>query len=262
MMMGVPTAGMGAPRLGLWALLLALPLAQAVEVDDIYVQADFFQESFPSGKESGEYQHEMNGEEIFHVDSEQKKDVWRLPDFRTFTGFDAQGALNDLAVLKNNLEIMIKCSNRTQAQNVAPSARVYPKDPVELGDPNVLICFVDKFSPPVLNITWLKNEEVVSKDIQETDFYSSVDNTFRKFSYLAFVPEEGDFYACKVDHWGLQESLTREWYPRQPTPPPKTTDTVVCGLGLAFAVLGIVAGPALFFKARKMKEANHRRGGL
>nr|XP_020670292.1 RLA class II histocompatibility antigen, DP alpha-1 chain-like [Pogona vitticeps] len=145
---------------------------------------------------------------------------------------------------------------------MGPSATVYPRKPVELGDPNVLICFVDKFSPPVLNITWLKNGQVVSEGMQETGFLSSVDYTFRKFSYLAFVPQKGDVYACQVDHWGLPESLTRLWYPRKPTPIPEMPENVVCGLGLVFGVLGIVAGPVLFFKARKMKESNHRRGTI
>lgn len=82
---------------------------------------------------------------------------------------------------------------------------MYPENAVELGDPNVLICFVDRFSPPVLNVTWLKNNEVVSEGVEETDFYPSVDNTFRKFSYLPFVPEQGDIYVCQVEHWGIPE---------------------------------------------------------
>nr|XP_020671396.1 HLA class II histocompatibility antigen, DP alpha 1 chain-like [Pogona vitticeps] len=206
-----PAAGGEALRLGLWALLLSLPLVPAVEVKDMTLYMLFYQESFPSGKESSQFLSEINDEETFHVDVEKKETIWRLPDFKRFVSFDTQAALSNLATMKNNLGIMIQRSNRTQVPNVPPSVTVYPEEPVELGDPNVLICFVDQFFPPVLNITWLKNEEVVSKGMQETVFYSSVDNTFRKFSYLTFIPKEGDFYACKVDHWGLQESLIWEW---------------------------------------------------
>uniref|UniRef100_A0ABM5FF76 RLA class II histocompatibility antigen, DP alpha-1 chain-like isoform X2 n=1 Tax=Pogona vitticeps TaxID=103695 RepID=A0ABM5FF76_9SAUR len=206
-----------APRLRLRALLLtllALPLAQSVEVEDTFTGLDFFHESLPSGGEGGEDLLAFNQEEILHVDWAQKRNVWRLPEIGSSSSYETQGALGNIAIMKNNLEIVRKRSNWTRAQNVPPSATLYPEDPVELGDPNVLICFVDKFSPPVLNITWLKNGQVVSQGVQETGFYSSVDYTFRKFSYLAFVPQEGDVYACQVDHWGLPETLTRVWCDR------------------------------------------------
>ncbi|XP_061477424.1 HLA class II histocompatibility antigen, DP alpha 1 chain-like [Rhineura floridana] len=86
-----------------------------------------------------------------------------------------------------------------QVKQIAPSSTVVcPRNPVELGDPNILICSVDRFSPPVLNITWLKNNEVVSQGMEETEFYPSLDNTFHKFSYLTFVLEQGDFYVCQI----------------------------------------------------------------
>ncbi|KAJ6652472.1 hypothetical protein lerEdw1_011508 [Lerista edwardsae] len=191
--------------------LLALPGAEPVTVEDTYVQLTFFQESVPSQKMSGEGLHEFNEEEIFHVDWGRKETVWRLPDFTTFSSFEAQGALGNLAIIKNNLEVLMKLSNRTQPQKVAPVATVYPENTVELGDPNVLICFVDQFSPPVLNITWLKNGEEVSEGVEETGFYPSAEGTFRRFSYLPFVPEAGDSYVCRVDHWGLAESLSKLW---------------------------------------------------
>uniref|UniRef100_A0A670HMJ6 Ig-like domain-containing protein n=1 Tax=Podarcis muralis TaxID=64176 RepID=A0A670HMJ6_PODMU len=184
----------------------------------------------PGGK-SGEFLLEFDNEEILHVDWEKKQNVWRLPDFQRFTSFEVQGALANIAVMKNNMEVLMKRSNRTRALNVAPSATVYPENAVELGDPNVLICFVDRFSPPVLNVTWLKNNEVVSEGVEETDFYPSVDNSFRKFSYLPFVPEQGDIYVCQVEHWGIPEGkMEKIW---------ETMENVLCALGLAFGILGI-----------------------
>uniref|UniRef100_A0ABM5FF77 RLA class II histocompatibility antigen, DP alpha-1 chain-like n=1 Tax=Pogona vitticeps TaxID=103695 RepID=A0ABM5FF77_9SAUR len=255
-----------APRLRLRVLLLALlalPLAQSVEVEDTFTGLDFFHESLPSGGEGGEDLLAFNQEEILHVDWAQKRNVWRLPEIGSSSSYETQGALGNIAIMKNNLEIVRKRSNWTRAQNVPPSATLYPEDPVELGDPNVLICFVDKFCPPVLNITWLKNGQVVSQGVQETGFYSSVDYTFRKFSYLAFVPHEGDVYACQVDHWGLQGSLTRIWYAKEPTPVAETPENILCGLGLAIGILGIVVGTVFFFKALRMNHHHPRsRAGL
>uniref|UniRef100_A0A670HMI2 Ig-like domain-containing protein n=1 Tax=Podarcis muralis TaxID=64176 RepID=A0A670HMI2_PODMU len=234
-------------------------LSPSPAVEDTLVELDFFQESFPSEKKSGEFLLEFDNEEILHVDWEKKQNVWRLPDFQRFTSFEVQGALANIAVMKNNMEVLMKRSNRTRALNVAPSATVYPENAVELGDPNVLICFVDRFSPPVLNVTWLKNNEVVSEGVEETDFYPSVDNSFRKFSYLPFVPEQGDIYVCQVEHWGIPEGkMEKIWGKhRAPSPIPETMENVLCALGLAFGILGIIAGTILFFKAMRM---NDRRG--
>ncbi|KAJ6613849.1 hypothetical protein lerEdw1_015156 [Lerista edwardsae] len=193
------------------SLSLSLSLSPPPPVEDTFVQLTFFQESFPSQKMSGEYLHEFDDEEIFHVDWGRKETVWRLPDFTTFASYETQEALGSLAIVKKNMEVLMQRSNRTQPQKVAPVATVYPENTVELGDPNVLICFVDQFFPPVLNITWLKNGKEVSEGVEETGFYRSKDNTFRKFSYLTFVPEAGDSYICRVDHWGLAESLSKIW---------------------------------------------------
>ncbi|XP_053144114.1 HLA class II histocompatibility antigen, DP alpha 1 chain-like isoform X2 [Hemicordylus capensis] len=180
-------------------------------------------------------------------------------------------------IIKNNTEVPIKRSNRSQTPSgtrrgprraprfggvAPPTATVFPKNPVEMGDPNVLVCFMDQFFPPVLNITWLKNREEVSQGVTDTDFFPSVDNAFRKFSYLAFVPQHGDVYICQVDHWGLPQSLAKLWHSKEPTLIPETKENVVCGLGLAMGLLGIIAGTVLFFKARRMNGINQRRGPL
>ncbi|XP_042309070.1 H-2 class II histocompatibility antigen, E-D alpha chain-like [Sceloporus undulatus] len=265
-----PLGALARPHLLLLLLLLLLasqPSGGALEAQETYVQLDFFQESFPAPgapeADEGEILHQFQGQEIFHVDWGQRETHWRLPDFPGFSSVEAAGALGSLSVDKSNLEALVALSNRSQGQNVAPSATMYTKDPVALGDPNVLICFVDEFFPPVLNITWLKNGEEVFEGVQETGFYPSADNTLSKFSYLPFIPEDGDFYACQVDHWGLQEPLTKIWYAKEPTPLPETTENVLCGLGLAIGILGIITGTVLFFKAMRMNDRNSRnQGGL
>ncbi|XP_065271575.1 HLA class II histocompatibility antigen, DR alpha chain-like isoform X2 [Emys orbicularis] len=256
-------AGRGVPMAQLALLtLLALPGAGAVTVEHMISEVDFYQRTDRSQQESGEFMQDFDQDETFHVDLERKETVWRLPEFSKFTSFEAQSALGTIAVIKQNLETLIKRSNHTRAQNVPPEVTVFSKGHVELGEPNILICFVDKFFPPVLSVTWLKNGQEVTGGVYETDFYPRQDNSFRKFSYLPFLPSQGDFYDCRVEHGGLPEPFTKHWEAQVPTPVPETTETLVCALGLAVGIIGIIAGTILIIKGMKMNAARNPRGPL
>uniref|UniRef100_A0A8B9QZ72 Ig-like domain-containing protein n=1 Tax=Apteryx owenii TaxID=8824 RepID=A0A8B9QZ72_APTOW len=100
--------------------------------------------------------------------------VWRLPEFGDFASFEAQGALQNIAVDKQNMEILMQRSNRSQGaigNNPVPEVTVFSEDPVELGNPNMLICYVDKFWPPMITIKWLKNGQEMVDGVVETVFY-------------------------------------------------------------------------------------------
>lgn len=86
-----------------------------------------------------------------------------------------------------------------------------PNKPVELGEPNTLICFIDKFSPPVISVTWLRNGKPVTDGVSQTVFLPRNDHLFRKFHYLPFLPTTEDVYDCKVEHLGLNEPLLKHW---------------------------------------------------
>ncbi|CAM2095029.1 HLA class II histocompatibility antigen, DR alpha chain-like isoform X2 [Caretta caretta] len=256
-------AGRGVPMAQLALLtLLALPGTGAVTAEHVFSQVEFYQRTDRSQQGSGEFMFEFDQDEILHVDLERKEAVWRLPEFTKFASYEAQGGLANIAVDKQNLEIMIQSTNHTRTENVPPEVTVFPKGPVELGEPNVLICFVDKFFPPVLSVTWLKNGQEVTGGVYETDFYARQDYAFRKFSYLPFLPSQGDFYDCRVEHGGLPEPFTKHWEAQVPTPVPETTETLVCALGLAVGIIGIIAGTILIIKGMKMNAARNPRGPL
>uniref|UniRef100_K7FHB0 Major histocompatibility complex, class II, DR alpha n=1 Tax=Pelodiscus sinensis TaxID=13735 RepID=K7FHB0_PELSI len=172
---------------------------------------EFYQRTDQPQQESGEFMAEFDQDEILHVDLARTETVWRLPEFTKFASFEAQGGLQNIATDKYNLDIMIKRSNYTRAQNVPPEVTVFHEDPVELGEPNVLICLADKFSPPALSVTWLRNGQEVAEGVYETDFYPRPDHAFRKFSYLPFLPRQGDYYDCRVQHQGLAQNFTKHW---------------------------------------------------
>ncbi|XP_028642249.1 H-2 class II histocompatibility antigen, E-U alpha chain-like [Grammomys surdaster] len=146
---------------------------------------------------------------------------------------------------------------------VAPEVTVLSRSPVNLGEPSILICFVDKFSPPVVNVTWLRNGQPVTKGVSETVFLPREDHFFHKFHHLTFLPSTEDYYDCEVDHWGLEEPLQKHWEFEEKPLLPETKESVVCALGLSVGLIGIVVGIILSMKGiKKCNAAERHQGGL
>ncbi|CAD7677683.1 unnamed protein product [Nyctereutes procyonoides] len=188
---------------------------------------------------SGEYVFEFDEDEQFYVDLDKKETVWCLPGFIHAFDFDAWRGIADIIMAKKNLNTLIQQSNHTRVTNKPPEVTMFPKEPVELGQPNTLICHVDKFFPPVLNVTWLHNGQMVTEGVAETIFLPSTGFRFHKFHYLTFLPTAEDGYV-KVEHWGLDQPLLRHW----------ERETVVCALGLVTGMAGIITG-AIVLKTRR-----------
>ncbi|NXH33063.1 DRA protein, partial [Myiagra hebetior] len=224
------------------------------------IQTEFYQKSLDSRVEGGEFMFDFDGDEIFHVEKEET--VWRLPEFQEFASFEAQGALQNLAIDKQNLENSMAASNNSQIPAAPPEISVFPKLPLEEADPNILICLVSGFWPPVLNVSWLRNGIPEFRGVLETPFYPGKENSFRKFSYLPFIPEPGDYYDCLVEHEGLEAPRKMHWEPQMPAPVSEATETVICALGLAVGIVGIAAGTALIIQGMKLGRARLERGML
>ncbi|ELV12563.1 HLA class II histocompatibility antigen, DP alpha 1 chain [Tupaia chinensis] len=234
------------------AYLLSLQGAGAIQVDHVSTYLTFTQTHRPSG----EFMFQFDGDEMFYVDQDKRETIWSLEEFGRVYSYEVQGGLQNLAVAKGNLNTLMQCSNHTQASNAKghrltrsvsfqtpPEVTVFPKEPVELGQPNILICHVDKFFPPVLNlnITWLRNGQPVTEGVAETIFLPSTEFLFHKFHYLPFLPMAEDVYDCKVEHWGLDRPLLEHWEAQEPTQLPETMEAVVCALGLAVGLVGVIA---------------------
>ncbi|XP_061876221.1 HLA class II histocompatibility antigen, DR alpha chain-like [Colius striatus] len=242
--------------------VLALQGAGAVRVGNVITQAEFYQRDENLQQEGGEFLFDFDGDEMFHVDLQKAETIWHLPELGEFTSFQAEGALQNVAVDKRNLEFMMDKSNRTQGTIMPPEVKVFSEGPVELEDPNVLICYVDRFWPSVISISWLRNGQEVTDGVLETVFYPREDDTFRKFSYLPFIPARGDYYDCRVQHEGLPTPVLKHWEPQLPLPASQSTETLLCALGLAVGIVGIGVGTVLIIKAMKMSSARSQRGLL
>lgn len=76
---------------------------------------------------------------------------------------------------------------------------------------NTLICFINHFFPPTINIKWTKNDIEVAVEDPFIKCLPNPDGTFYVFSTLDFVPNEGDIYSCTVEHKALEEPQTKFW---------------------------------------------------
>ncbi|KAL2791622.1 HLA class II histocompatibility antigen, DQ alpha 2 chain precursor [Daubentonia madagascariensis] len=211
---------------------------------------------------SGQFTHEFDGDEQFYVDLERKETVFWLPELSKIGRFDPQFALRNIAILKYNLDIMIKRSNSTAATNEVPEVTVFSKSPVMLGQPNTLICLVDNIFPPVINITWLSNGHSVTEGVSETSFLSKSDHSFLKISYLTFLPSADKIYDCKVEHWGLDKPLLKHWEPQIPAPMSEMTETMVCAVGLSIGLVGIVVGTVFIIQGLRSGGTSRHQGPL
>ncbi|XP_004479866.1 HLA class II histocompatibility antigen, DO alpha chain isoform X2 [Dasypus novemcinctus] len=240
--------------LGLHALttLLQPQEAGATQADHMGSYGPAFYQSYGA---SGQFTHEFDGEQLFSVDLKRKQAAWRLPGLGDFARFDPQQGLAGIARIRAHLDVLVERSNRTRAPNVPPKVTVLPKFRVELGQPNVLVCIVDGLFPPVVNVTWLRNGLPVTEGAAQTSFYSRPDHLFRKFLYLPLVPAAEDVYDCQVEHWGLDGPLLEHWEPRVPVPPADTAETLVCVLGLAMGLAGLVVGTILIFAGTRLSSA-------
>ncbi|XP_040298532.1 mamu class II histocompatibility antigen, DR alpha chain-like [Bufo bufo] len=234
---------------------LCLKVIQAVRVGNVLIQSEFYQTQLPSA----EFAFQFDDDEIFNVNFDNKEVRWRLPQFGELASFEAAGALQNRAVMTQNLQIYIKRSNNTAAKPVTPIIHVFTEEPVVLNEPNKLTCFVKEIFPPVIKMSWLKNNEPVTVGVSDTDYYFASDLTYYKFLYLATIPAEGDVYTCSVEHAGLPTNPTNKfWFPEAPSHLSETSENVVCGLGLAVGIIGIVAGIFLIFKG--LRNNNQNRG--
>uniref|UniRef100_A0A8C1Y8M8 Ig-like domain-containing protein n=1 Tax=Cyprinus carpio TaxID=7962 RepID=A0A8C1Y8M8_CYPCA len=201
----------------------------------------------------GEDMHELDEEEMWHADFNQKRGVVTLPDFANpleFPQFYETSNICDSNLLFSVGTLL--CMIFIGINKVLCVSRCTPyihlsKHDVELGVQNTLICHVTGFYPPSLSISWTVNNANVTEGISLSQYRPRADGTFNIFSTLKFTPAEGDIYSCTVNHIALQgqpQTKILGEYVALPSVGP----AVFCGVGLTLGLLGVAAGTFLLIK--------------
>ncbi|XP_054638728.1 HLA class II histocompatibility antigen, DP alpha 1 chain-like isoform X2 [Dunckerocampus dactyliophorus] len=129
-----------------------------------------------------------------------------------------------------------------------PESILYLAEELHLGEDNTLICLVDQFFPPNIQVHWTKNGGVVSEGVSLGRYHQNDDYTFHQLSTLRFTPQEGDIYGCTVYHSALDEPKTR--FLEIEFSHPGVFPDVLCGVGLTVALIGVSAGTFLGARER------------
>ncbi|XP_067471891.1 H-2 class II histocompatibility antigen, A-Q alpha chain-like [Thunnus thynnus] len=196
----------------------------------------------------------LDGDEVYYADFKKGDLVW---DSRIPLAFHASHAYEYAVYYRNDCKACLKTwtsdTSAISKNREAPEIIIYPRDEVIKDEDNTLICFINHFFPPAINIKWTKNDIELTVEDPFIKCIPNPDGTFHVLSTLDFVPDEGDIYGCTVEHEALEEPQTKFWEveARETSIGP----VVYFGFSLSFALLGVATGTFFFVKG-KQSEPN------
>ncbi|NXW59616.1 DMA protein, partial [Eurystomus gularis] len=131
-----------------------------------------------------------------------------------------------------------------------PVTKVFPMQPLVLGEANTLVCMVENIFPPAVTITWQLGGVPVTQGVTHTHYTPTADLAYVRFSYLPVTPATDDIYTCIVTSQGDNTTVVTYWVP-QVHVPSEELETALCGAAMALGLLLGLLGVVLVLVARR-----------